>query len=248
MRASQERGRHSNYIFNAFKRAVLARILIIEDEPAMQLGLKDNLELDNYQVEVAGDGIGGLNSIRTRSFDLVLLDVMLPGMSGFDVCKTARAEGIQTPIVLLTARGEEIDKILGLELGADDYVTKPFSIRELLARIKAILRRRPSETVADQAVTIGNIDVDFDAFQAKARDGEVKMSHKEFELLHYLYRNRNKVISRYELLQNVWGYEEQITTRTVDNFIARLRQKVEVNPNQPRIILTVHGSGYKLVS
>ncbi len=213
----------------------------------MQLGLKDNLELENYQVEVAGDGIRGLESIRARAFDLVLLDVMLPGMSGFDVCKAARAEGIQTPIVLLTARGEEVDKILGLELGADDYVTKPFSVRELLARIRAILRRRPSEGSVDHTVTIGVIDVDFSAVQAKSGSQEVRMSHKEFELLQYLYRNRNKVISRYELLQNVWGYEEQITTRTVDNFIARLRQKVEVNPNQPRVILTVHGSGYKMV-
>lgn len=213
----------------------------------MQLGLKDNLELENYQVEVAGDGVRGLDSIRTRAFDLVLLDVMLPGMSGFDICRAVRAEGIQTPIVLLTARGEEVDKILGLELGADDYVTKPFSVRELLARIRAILRRRPSEGGVDHTVTIGIIDIDFNAVQAKSGTDDVRMSHKEFELLHYLYRNRNKVISRYELLQNVWGYEEHITTRTVDNFIARLRQKVEVNPNQPRVILTVHGSGYKMV-
>jgi DNA-binding response OmpR family regulator len=227
----------------------MAHLLIIEDEPAMQLGLKDNLEMEGYRVDLAADGESGLNKIKEGAYDLVLLDVMLPKISGFDVCKNARAAGIRTPIVLLTARGEEIDKVLGLELGADDYITKPFGVRELLARIKAILRRSQAAEKGDAGpqVVIGRVSVNFNSFQATQDGAEIKLSHKEVEILAYLYKHRNTVVSRYDLLENVWGYEEQITTRTVDNFIARLRQKIEVNPNAPRIILTVHGSGYKMV-
>lgn len=225
----------------------MASILIIEDEPAMQLGLKDNLELESYQVELASDGEEGLNKIKNNLYDLILLDVMLPKLSGFDVCKSARAAGISTPIILLTARGEEIDKILGLELGADDYVTKPFSVRELLARVKAILRRTSTIHSENLEATIGKLHVDFSAYRALENDKEVKLSHKEFEILSYLFQNKNQVVSRYDLLEKVWGYEEQPTTRTVDNFMVRIRQKVETNPNQPQVILTVHGSGYKLV-
>lgn len=226
----------------------MPRILIIEDEPAMQLGLRDNLEIESYAVDSANDGEAGLLKVKTEKYDLIVLDVMLPKLSGFDVCKAARAAGIRTPIILLTAKGEEIDKVVGLELGADDYITKPFSVRELLARIKAILRR--SQAVAadkDPVVDIGRLTVDFAVFQTKENGVDVKVSHKELEILSYLYKNKNQVVSRYDLLENVWGYEEQITTRTVDNFIVRLRQKVETNPNQPKIILTVHGSGYKMV-
>jgi DNA-binding response OmpR family regulator len=225
-------------------------ILIIEDEPAMQLGLKDNLVIEGYEVATESDGEAGLNRLKKDNFDLILLDVMLPKISGFDICKAARAAGIVTPIILLTARGEEIDIVLGLELGADDYITKPFSVRELLARVKAMLRRnKPAKDEAGNTfVTFGRLQVDFTGFYAKSEDNqEVKLSHKEFEILLFLHKNRNKVISRYDLLEKVWGYEEQITTRTVDNFIARLRQKIELNHNQPRIILTVHGSGYKMV-
>lgn len=225
------------------------RLLIIEDEPAMQLGLKDNLELEGYQVDIASDGEDGLSKLKTGTYHLVLLDVMLPKLSGFDVCKSARAAGISTPIILLTAKGEEIDKVVGLELGADDYITKPFSLRELLARVKAILRRSQSVAVAkeESKITIGRLVIDFVLFQTEQDGVEIKLSHKETEILSYLHKNKNRVVSRYDLLENVWGYEEQITTRTVDNFIVRLRQKVEINPNQPKIILTVHGSGYKLV-
>ena len=228
----------------------MARILIVEDEPAMQLGLKDNLELESYGVDTAGDGQTGLEKIKSGSYDLILLDVMLPKISGFDICKAARAAGINTPIILLTARGEEIDKVLGLELGADDYITKPFSVRELLARVKAILRRNQLSTPpSDQTlVTIGRLLIDFNLLYARTAEGEVKLSHKEFEILSFLHKHKNKVVSRYELLENVWGYEEQITTRTVDNFIARLRQKLEDNPAVPKIILTVHGTGYKMIA
>jgi DNA-binding response OmpR family regulator len=226
----------------------MANILIIEDEPIMQLGLKDNLELESYHVDLANDGEAGLNKIKTGKYDLVLLDVMLPKLSGFDVCRAARAAGIYTPIILLTARGEEIDKVIGLELGADDYMTKPFSVRELLARIKAILRRGQNGTVKEEKlITIGRLQVNFITFQSTEEGKEIKLSHKEFEVLSYLYKNRNQIVSRYDLLEKVWGYGEQLTTRTVDNFIVRLRQKIEANPNQPKIILTVHGSGYKLV-
>ncbi len=226
----------------------MAKLLIIEDEPSMQLGLKDNMELEGYLVETASDGEEGLSKVKTNSFDLVLLDVMLPKLSGFDVCKAARSAGIGTPIVLLTARGEEIDKILGLEFGADDYITKPFSVRELLARVKAILRRSQLQPIKDSArTTIGRLNIDFESFHATENQIEIKLSHKEFEILSYLHQHKNQVVSRYDLLEKVWGYDEQPTTRTVDNFVVRLRQKVELNPNQPRVILTVHGTGYKLV-
>lgn len=226
----------------------MSKILIIEDEPAMQLGLKDNLELEGYRVELASDGAAGLDKLRAAFYDVVLLDVMMPKLSGFDVCKTARAEGVTAPIILLTARGEEIDKILGLELGADDYITKPFSVRELLARIKAHLRRSQSAPLHEsQGHSIGRLRIDFAMFRAEESGAEVKLSHKEFEILAFLFQNKNQVVSRYTLLEKVWGYDEQPTTRTVDNFVVRLRQKIETNPNQPKVILTAHGSGYKLI-
>lgn len=227
----------------------MAKVLIIEDEPAMRLGLQDNLEFEGYDVDWAGDGEDGLAKILSAQYDLVLLDVMLPRLSGFDVCKSVRKQGLSTPIILLTAKGEEIDKVLGLEFGADDYVTKPFSVRELMARIKAILRRSQNAVAGDdEAVTIGRLLVNFTNYTAKDGDTEVKMSHKEFEILQYLYSHKNELVSRYDLLENVWGYEEKPTTRTVDNFIVRLRQKTEANPNSPKIIMTVHGAGYKLLS
>lgn len=227
----------------------MPNILIVEDEPAMRMGLKDNLEFEGHVIDEAGDGEEGLMKILGNNYDLVLLDVMLPKLSGFDVCKKVRAENNLTPIILLTAKGEEIDKVLGLELGADDYVTKPFSVRELMARIKAIMRRQPAEPAqSSNKFTIGRLSVDFGSFSAHEEEKEVKMSHKEFEVLHYLHNHRNELVSRYTLLEQVWGYDEKPTTRTVDNFIVRLRQKVEDNPNSPKIIITVHGSGYKLIS
>lgn len=226
----------------------MARILVVEDEPAMQLGLKDNLEMEGYEITLAGDGETGAQLAITGTFDLILLDVMLPRFSGFDVCKKVRESGQSTPILLLTARGEEIDKVLGLELGADDYITKPFGVRELLARVKAHLRRHSWHDSKPQALTsIGRLQIDFAAFAAFENQQEIKLSHKEFEILAFLHQHKNQVVSRYELLEKVWGYEEQPTTRTVDNFIVRLRQKIESNPNQPKVILTAHGSGYKMV-
>jgi len=224
------------------------KILIVEDEPNMRMGIKDNLEFEGYQVDVADNGGDGLDKIRTNQYNLVLLDVMLPQMSGFDVCKTVRQEGNKVPIILLTAKGEEIDKILGLELGADDYVTKPFSLRELLARIKAVLRRGADINADHSEVKIGKLKVDFTGYKASENKNPVQLSHKEFELLHYLWSKKNNTVSRDELLSNIWGYDENPTTRTVDNFIMKLRQKMEADPNHPQIILTVHGIGYKLIA
>jgi len=228
----------------------MKKILIIEDELNMVNGLKDNLEFEGYEVETAMEGNSGLQKILQERYDLVLLDVMLPGVSGFDICKTARKEGVNTPVILLTAKGEEIDKVLGLELGADDYITKPFSLRELLARIKAILRRTPSVndgSAEAEFVNIGNIRVNFISYQALEGTSEIKMSYKEFEVLHYLFKNKGKTIDRDTLMSSVWSIDYDITTRTVDNFILKLRQKIETDPNNPKIIITVHGVGYKLV-
>ncbi len=225
----------------------MKQILIVEDEPNMRLGLKDNLEFEGYQVSIATDGKQGLDEIVNNTYDLVLLDVMLPELSGFDVCKISRERGIKTPIILLTAKGEEIDKVLGLELGADDYITKPFGLRELLARIKAVLRRGPDKQQSPTKVSIGRMTVNFSSYSAEVEQEPVKMSHKEFEILKYLWEHRKHTVSRYQLLEDIWGYHEQPTTRTVDNFILKLRQKIEQNPEDPQIILTVHGVGYKML-
>ena len=224
----------------------MQKILIVEDEPNMRMGLKDNLEFEGYTVETAADGEAGLSMIMTNTFDLVILDVMMPKLSGFDVCKRVREKGIKTPIILLTAKGEEIDKIVGLELGADDYITKPFSLRELLARIKAILRRVESPATQTPVVHIGKLETNFSTYNAYEEGTNVPMSHKEFELLRYLYERRNQTVSRDDILKNVWQ-QEATTTRTIDNFVVKLRQKIEINPNEPKIIITVHGIGYKLI-
>ncbi|MDR3666884.1 MAG: response regulator transcription factor [Ignavibacteriaceae bacterium] len=228
----------------------MIKILIVEDEPNMRMGLKDNLEFEGYEVDYAEDGQAGLEKILHNKYNLVLLDVMMPKLSGFDVCKTVRKNGINTPIILLTAKGEEIDKILGLELGADDYVTKPFSLRELLARIKAILRRGDDSTSGnklDEMIRIGRLDVNFPSYNAFEEGTPVQLSHKEFEILHLLWNRKNTTVSRDDLLNDIWGYDETPTTRTVDNFMLRLRQKIELDSNHPHIIITVHGIGYKLI-
>jgi DNA-binding response OmpR family regulator len=226
----------------------MTKILIVEDELNMAQGLKDNLEFEGYEVETASEGSTGLQKILQNGYDLVLLDVMLPELSGFDICKAVRKEGINTPIILLTARGEEIDKILGLEFGADDYITKPFSLRELLARIKAILRRSPKEgNTETEYIKLGRIKVNFKNYLALEGEDEIKMSHKEFELLHFLYKNAGKTVHRDDIISTVWGIDFDITTRTVDNFILKLRHKIESDPNNPKILLTVHGVGYKMI-
>lgn len=226
----------------------MAHILVIEDEPDMQRGLRDNLEFEGYDVTVIGEGKKGLDSLVTGRFDLVLLDVMLPGMSGFDICKAARSQGVSIPIIMLTAKGEEVDKVLGLEFGADDYITKPFSVRELLARVKAVLRRTPSGVaITEKNITIGALNVNFESYTAEKKGKSVSMSSKEFDILRYLWQHQKQVISRDDLLTNVWGYDESITSRTVDNFIVKLRKNIEKDPSHPKHIITVHGTGYKLL-
>src|SRR6056297_15076 len=178
----------------------MAKILIVEDETSMRMGLYDNLDFEGYEVEAAEDGQEGLDMILNNSYDLVLLDVMLPKMSGFDVCKTVRSKNITTPIIMLTAKGEEIDKVLGLEIGADDYITKPFSLRELLARIKAMLRRSSLEKESPESVLIGRLKLDFKSYNAWENDDSVALTHKEFEILKYFCDKKNKTISRNELL------------------------------------------------
>lgn len=223
-------------------------ILIVEDEEKMRLGLKDNLEFEGYRVSMAATGPSGLEKLRNEHFDLVLLDLMLPGLSGFDVCRQARQNGFIHPILILTAKGEEIDKVMGLELGADDYITKPFSLRELLSRIKANLRRVESLPRLQERVVIGDLTVQFSSYEAWYKDRTVTLTHKEFEVLKYLWLHKNSNVTREELLLKIWGMDDSITTRTVDNFILHLRQKIEPRPSHPRHILTIHGIGYKLIA
>ena len=227
----------------------MPKILVVDDEQNMRTGLKDNLEFEGYEVDTANDGEQGLKKILDNSYNLIILDVMMPKKSGFDVCKEVRKAGITTPVILLTAKGEEIDKVVGLEIGADDYVTKPFSLRELLARVKAILRRGENLVMNESGseVKIGRLEINFNGYKATSKNKDVQMSHKEFEILHFLWKRRNSTVSRDDLLTEIWGYDENPTTRTVDNFILKLRQKVEVDSNHPQVILTVHGIGYKLV-
>ncbi len=226
----------------------MVKILIVEDEPEMLVGLQDNLEFEGYEVDTASNGETGYKKLITNKYSLALLDVMLPDRSGFDICKSARKKGIDTPIIMLTARGDEMDKVRGLELGADDYITKPFSLRELVARIKTILRRTSAQSdkpSSDAYIKIGKLNVSFEKFDAYSNEGPVKLSHKEFDILQYLYKNHGGVVTRYNLLDHVWGLDYQPTQRTVDNFILRLRQKVDTPEEQH--IITVHGIGYKLV-
>jgi DNA-binding response OmpR family regulator len=226
----------------------MTKILLVEDEPGMQQVLKDNLELEGYVVDIAGNGLTGLQRILDNSYSLVLLDVMLPELSGFDVFKKAREKGVSTPVIFLTAKGEEIDKVLGLELGADDYITKPFGLRELLARTKAVLRRVESTSGgAAEKMILGKIEIDFKTYTATRAGKAIQMTPKEFDLLKFLWQHRNQSVSRDQLLTNVWGYDESLSTRTIDNFILKLRQKTEDNPAKPKHILTIHGFGYKLV-
>ncbi|MFC2089047.1 response regulator transcription factor [Calditrichota bacterium] len=226
----------------------MTHILVVEDEKDMNEGLKDNLEFEGYLVDQAYDGEEGLEKIKNNTYDLIILDVMLPHLSGFEVCKKTRNFGINTPIIMLTAKGEEIDKVLGLEFGADDYVTKPFSLREMLARIKAILRRMSDKSGTESVINIGKLELDFTKYEACIDKKIVPMTHKEFEIIKYLWSKKNKTVSRDELFNQIWGYDEMTTTRTIDNFILKLRQKIETDPAHPKCILTVHGIGYKLIT
>ena len=223
------------------------RILVIEDEPQMLLGLRDNLELEGYEVITAADGEEGLAKALASAPDLVLLDVTLPRKNGFEVCRELRARANATPVVMLTARSQETEKVLGLELGADDYVTKPFSITELLARVRAVLRRAGGRSSSLETFRIGDIEIDFRTHQAHRAGQRIEFTAREFDLLRHLVAHTGQVVTREQILNQVWGYEESPTTRTIDNFVAKLRQKIERAPHEPEHILTVHGAGYKFV-
>ena len=223
------------------------RILIVEDEPAMVAGLRDNFEYEGYEVISAADGAEGLDRALAENPDLVVLDVMMPRLSGLDVCKQLKTQRPAVPIIMLTARGQEIDKVVGLELGADDYVTKPFSIRELMARVKAVLRRASPHAPAPEVYRFSDIEVNLRGNEVRRAGATVELSAKEFALLAYFVTHPAETLSRDRLLDAVWGYENYPNTRTVDTHIVHLRQKLEANPEEPRFILTIHGSGYKFV-
>jgi len=223
------------------------KILVVEDEPNMVAGLRDNFEFEGYQVITATDGVEGLQKALDESPDLVVLDVMMPRMSGLEVCKQLRAKRASLPIIMLTARGQEVDKVVGLELGADDYVTKPFSIRELLARVKAILRRAATGPKNHEHHSFGDVEVDLRRCRVVKSGKLLDVSSKEFELLKYFISHSGETLSRDRLLEDVWGYDNFPTTRTVDTHLVRLRQKLEPDPEQPQYFLTVHGTGYRFV-
>ncbi|HEY0566457.1 MAG TPA: response regulator transcription factor [Terriglobales bacterium] len=225
----------------------MSRILIVEDEPKMVAGLRDNFEFEGYQVLTANDGAEGLERALAEAPDLVVLDVMMPKMSGLDVCRQLKLKRPSIPIIMLTARGQEVDKVVGLELGADDYVTKPFSIRELLARVKAVLRRSHTLPKDEDQYSFGDVDVDLRRRRATRSGSALDLSSTEFELLKYFILHSGEALSRERLLEDVWGYERVSTTRTVDTHLLHLRQKLEPAPDQPRYFLTVHGTGYRFV-
>lgn len=224
------------------------RILLIEDEPGLVMTLSDRLRSEGYTVEAALDGDTGLNRALNEAFDLVILDVMLPRRNGFDLCRDLRQRGRQMPILVLTARGQVVDKVVGLKLGADDYMAKPFEMIELLARVEALLRRVPDAPVPPTDThQFGAVRVDFRSAEVDCGTGPVELSALEFRLLRYFIEHRGTILSRDELLNEVWGYHSLASTRTVDVHIAWLRQKIEPNPRYPQYILTVHGMGYKFV-
>lgn len=229
-----------------------ARILVVEDEPGLVLTLEDRLRAEGYVVGVARDGEDGFGRGLAESWDLILLDGMLPRKSGFDICRDLRAKGVKTPVLMLTARGQVADRVVGLKLGADDYLVKPFDMSELLARIEARLRRdgAPSEpnAAAPQTATIGSIHADFRRAEVTKQGTPVDLSGKELHLLRYFIEHQGATISRNELLEAVWGYSTVPFTRTVDVHVANLRRKLEDDPSRPTMILTIHGLGYKFVA
>jgi two-component system alkaline phosphatase synthesis response regulator PhoP len=223
-----------------------SRILLIEDEPGLVLTLSDLLEAEGYTVETASDGNTGLAKATGEPFDAIILDVMLPGKNGFDVCREIRSRGSDVAILMLTAKTQVIDRVVGLKLGADDYLTKPFDPSELLARVEALLRRmRKENSIHVLKFEFGNIQVDFEKAEVLKQGEPINLAGKELQLLRYLIEHRGKVLSRDELLQEVWEYQADVSSRTVDVHVAWLRQKLEANPQSPKHILTVRGSGYR---
>jgi DNA-binding response OmpR family regulator len=223
------------------------KILIIEDDPAIQKALQTSFEQEEFEIITASEGIDGYEKAQDNSIDCILLDLMLPGKNGKDICKDLRNNGIGTPILVLTSKQEEMDKVLLLELGADDYVTKPPGIRELHARVNALIRRTSNEKKQLEMYNFADIKIDFKKQEAYKNEKQIKMSSKEFEILQYLIQREGEVVSRSTLLDDIWGYDVFPTTRTVDNYILNIRKKIEDDPSHPSHLITVHTSGYKFI-
>jgi len=223
------------------------KILIVEDDQNVILGLKDNLEAENFDVYTAIDGQTGLDLAIKESYDLILLDVMLPSVTGFEICKPIRSKNITTPIIMLTARGQEIDKVVGLEIGADDYITKPFSLRELIARVKALLRRSKGKVSTIEHFVFNDIKIDFSNYEAFKANKKIDLTLTELNILKHLIQHKDEVVSRDDLINLIWGTDSYVSTRTIDNHIVRLRKLLEKNPKKPMHFLTIRGVGYKFV-
>lgn len=223
----------------------MARILVVEDEPTIAIGLQDDLELEGYQVEVVSDGATAATRALQGGYDLILLDIMLPGKDGFTVCRELRRAGLHTPIIMLTAKGQEVDKVTGLELGADDYITKPFSPRELLARVKAVLRRASQPPQPARVCRFGDITVDFGRFEVLRKGKKVELTAMEFKLLRAFLEHRGQVLSINQLLEQVWGQDVFLTDRVIYTHVNNLRNKIEEDPRRPRLLVSVRGIGYR---
>ncbi len=223
-------------------------ILLVEDDESILFGLQDILEGDGYQISTASNGMDGLKLATEKSIDLLVLDIMLPGMNGLEICKRIKKEKAVLPIIMLTAKSSEMDKISGLDYGADDYITKPFSLSELLARIRAILRRAYPEENIPKHFSFGNVALDFIKMEAFVNDKEVKFTRKEFAILEYFINREGEVVHRHDLLNNIWGYDKVPTTRTVDTFILEIRKKIEKTPSKPKHIVSISGIGYRFIS
>uniref|UniRef100_A0A832DJK2 Response regulator transcription factor n=1 Tax=Ignavibacterium album TaxID=591197 RepID=A0A832DJK2_9BACT len=225
----------------------MTKVLLVEDDPAIRLAIAESLVNENYTVDEVSSATEAFKKVTNENYDLILLDLILPDMDGMELCKKLRDEDIRVPIIMVTSRKDEIDKIIGLEIGADDYITKPFIMRELLARMKALLRRVSFDSGKLSKYSFGNISVDFKKFEALKDGKPIKLSATEFRVLHYFIQHEGEVISRDKFLDDVWGYDSFPTTRTVDNFILSLRKKIEDNPAEPKHLITVYKIGYKFI-
>lgn len=226
---------------------MLKKILIVEDDPGIQMSLKDEFESEGYHVFAANDGEKGLKMIKAQKPDLIILDIMLPDLDGYEVCKKLRREGDNTPIIMLTVKDKEIDKVLGLELGADDYVTKPFSLRELLARVKSIFRRIEDHPLDISSIHIGETELDFKKYEARKRGQKIEYTTMEFQMLRLLVKQKGEVLTRDNFLDQIWGEDNLVvSSRTIDSHIANIRKKIEEDPSNPKFITSIRGVGYKL--
>lgn len=223
-------------------------ILVIEDDISILKGLVNNLRFEGYDVIESENGKQGLQLAQEHSLDLLLLDIMLPGLNGYEVCRRIKLQKPELPVIMISARGEEVDKISGLDIGADDYITKPFSVPELMARVRSVFRRLETHSAKIEIYTFGNVKIDFKKFQTLVNGSEVRLRTKEYAILKYLITHEGEVINRFQLLEDVWGYTVAPTTRTVDNYILEIRKKIEKDPTNPQYLISVRGAGYKFTA